>query len=118
MGQKFFEDKIILSESAGTISLGNGSRVTIGGQQYSLSAAVNVAADTTAAVTRYQVYAVESGGAVSLVTSTNENSVGPAGHSAWKLVGSYFSGDIGSFGSFVTITGKPETNVFECTPGS
>ena len=108
MGQILFKDKIgTLSESSGTITLA-ASKLTIGGQQYQTSA-LNVAGDYSSLNTRYQIYAVVSGGSVSLVVSQNENSVGPAGHSAWKLVGSYYSNGVAStgFGSFVSITGRP-----------
>lgn len=117
MGQVLLQDKITtLSESSGTITLASGARLTIGGQQFVTSSAINVAADLSSAITRYQIFAVESSGVVSLVISTNENSVGPAGEVAWKLVGSYFSGDVGNFGSFVTIDGTPETLTFNYTP--
>jgi len=111
MGQRLFEDKITnLSESGGTITLAAGARLTIGGQQYITNSALNVAVDVTSANVRYQVFAVLSGGAVILVTSQNENSVGPVGEDAWKLVGSYYTDDSIAFGSFVNIKGRPVTS--------
>lgn len=120
MGQRLFEDKITtLSEAGGTITLPAGARLTIGGQQYVTSAALNVAATVAAANTRYQVFAILSGGVPILSVSTNENSVGPAGAAAWKLVGSYYTNGNSSigFGSFVNIEGTPRTTAipFEWT---
>lgn len=112
MGQKLFEDRITtLSESGGTISLAAGARLTIGGQQYVTSSVLDVAADLSTANTRYQIYAVLSGGVPTLVVSQNENSVGPAGENAWKLVGSYYTNGASTvaFGSFVNIDGAPTT---------
>lgn len=107
MGQVLQKDRIgALSESSGTITLGS-SVLTIGGQQY-VTSALNVSATLAAANTRYQIYAVLNSGVVELVVSTNENSVGPVGYVAWKLVGSYLSASIGSFSSFISITGIPE----------
>jgi len=122
MGQRFLEDKITaLSESSGTITLASGARLTIGGQQYVTAGALNVAADLSNANTRYQIYAVRNAGATELVVSSNENSVGPAGHNAWKLVGSYYSNGESTvaFGSFVNIEGSPTTKggvEFELVP--
>jgi hypothetical protein len=110
MAQKglFGDDKIgALSESGGTITL-QPSILTIGGQQFSESV-LNVAANLTGQNTRYQIYAVRSGGVTSLVVSANENSSGPAGFTKWKLVGSYMTNGQSSvaFGSFLNIVGTP-----------
>lgn len=110
MGQVLLQDKIgALSEAGGTITL-QPSRLTIGGQQYTTSA-LNVAADVSSANTRYQIFATVTAGVVSLVVSQNENSVGPAGFNAWKLVGSYMTNGLSpiSFGSFINITDTPST---------
>lgn len=119
MGQKFYSDKILgLSYSAGVVTLGSGSILTIGGQQYTLSANVNLTLPTLASVTLYMLYAVASNGVVSLVQSTNVNSVGPSGQNAWKLVGAYYSNGIATpaFGAFVSIEGVPTSGVFQFTP--
>lgn len=123
MAQKLFTDKIgTLSHSAGNIqmlaSLSNPAYLTIGGQQYKITSTLVVALPAMSANTRYQVFAVQSGGVVSLVISQNENSVGPAGYNRWKLVGSLYSNGLSSvgFGSFVNITGVPVSNTWEYTP--
>jgi hypothetical protein len=109
MGQKFFEDKIgALSHSSGNIFLA-ASRLTIGGQQYATSN-LSVALPSMTANTRYQVFAVQSGGVVSLVISQNENSVGPAGYVSWKLVGSLYANEALSFGGFLNIKGVPSSD--------
>lgn len=110
MGQVLLPDKIgQLSEAGGTITLAP-SRLTIGGQQYDTSA-LNVAADVGLANTRYQIFAVRNAGNTELVISQNENSVGPAGFNAWKLVGSYYTNGLSSvgFGAFLNIKGSPKT---------
>lgn len=107
----FGVDKIgTLSESSGTITM-QASVLTIGGQQYNETSALTVAATLAAKNTRYQIYAVRSGGNTILVVSSNENSVGPAGYTAWKLVGSYYANGASTpaFGSFVNITGIPKS---------
>jgi hypothetical protein len=112
MAQRLYEDKIpVLTESSGTITLAAGARLTIGGQQYITSSALNVSADTSTANARWQVYAVVSGGVVSLVISQNENSVGPAGYTSWKLVGCYVNNGESApgFGTLVNIEGVPAT---------
>ena len=117
--QKLFEDKITtLTSSGGNINMPAGARLTIGGQQYSTSSQLSVPVNVDLANTRYQVYAILSGSAVQLVISQNENSVGPAGQSIWKLVGSYYTDGLDStgFGSFVTITGTPKTNRIDFVP--
>lgn len=102
MGQILQADSIgALSHSSGVITLA-ASRLTIGGQQY-VTSSLNrtISTDVTmTANTRYQIFAVVSGGVVSLRISTNENSVGPSGFSSWKLVGSFQSNRLSVFGSF------------------
>lgn len=120
MGQKFFEDKIgALSQSSGTILVGP-SFLTVGGQQYySASLSRAISSDVTmTANSRYQIFAVIVGGSLSLRISANENSVGPAGFTAWKLVGSFYSNGLSpvAFGSFVNIEGVPSTNTISYTP--
>lgn len=112
MGQKLFEDKITnLSESGGTITLAAGARLTIGGQQFTTSSALNVVANLSSVNTRYQIYAVLNSGVVELIVSANENSVGPAGYMAWKLVGSYYTNGKSpvTFGTFVNVKDVPHT---------
>lgn len=123
MAQQLFTDKIgTLTHSAGNItmaaSLSSPSYLTIGGRQYTVTSNLVVALPTLAANNRYQVFAVVSGGVPVLVISQNENSVGPAGYTSWKLVGSlYANGESPvTFGSFVNITGVPATNTFIHTP--
>jgi hypothetical protein len=107
---KFRTDKIVtLSQSTGVVSIQSGSILTIGGLQYELDAQKSVNLPTMTAHSRYQVYAVISGGDVILVVSSNENSIGPAGYTSWKLVGSLRANGSALFGSFITITGVPRT---------
>jgi hypothetical protein len=112
MGRVIGLDKIgTLSHSGGIITM-NPSLLTIGGQQYRTTSAITrtIATDITmAANTRYQIFAIVSGGVVSLKISANENSVGPAGSTSWKLVGSFYANGAASvaFGSFVNIEGMP-----------
>lgn len=99
----FGSDKIgSISESGGTITL-QPSILTIGGQQFNETVALNVSATLAAVNTRYQVYAVRSGGNTILAVSANENSIGPAGYTAWKLVGSYYTDGALGFDSFLNI---------------
>lgn len=99
-----------LTHGSGNINMGS-SIVTIGGLQYDTEGARSVALPAMSANTRYQVYAVINSGDVALVISQNENSVGPAGYSSWKLVGSFYSNGLASvaFGAFLSITGVPKT---------
>lgn len=113
MGQRLLEDKIgTLNESASNIVLGP-SRLTIGGQQYITTSNIQIAANLSSANTRYQVFAVENSGAVQLIISQNENSVGPSGYSAWKLVGSYYTGTLSQFLQFNNINGEEFQNILE-----
>jgi hypothetical protein len=121
MSQKLRNDKIgQLTHSAGNINMiassANPAFLTIGGQQYKVSSTLVVALPSMTANSRYQVFAVQSGGVVSLVISQNENSVGPVGYSRWKLVGSLYSNNTLVFGSFVNIKGVPVTNEIPYTP--
>lgn len=120
MGQILLEDKIgALSHSSGVITLA-ASRLTIGGQQYETSSLNRtIATDVTLiANSLYMIYAVLSGGVVSLRISTNVNSVGPAGFTIWKLVGAFYANGTTSpaFGDFVNIEGVPETGPILFTP--
>jgi len=117
MGQVRVKDKIgALSEGGGTITL-QPSILTVGGQQYTTNA-LNVALPAMAANTRYQIYAVSTVGIISLVISTNENSVGPAGYDAWKLVGSFRANGLTSvaFGAFINIVGIPKSGIIPYLP--
>ena len=110
------KDKIgTLSESGGNILL-QASILTIGGRQYETTNQISVALPAMTANSRYQVYAVQTAGVVSLVISQNENSTGPVGYAGWKLVGSLFADGVGTFGSFVTITGIPTSGIFNAGP--
>lgn len=85
-----------ISHSAGTIS------VRFGTKTYTL------VLSTLSSNTRYQIYLVPGG---TLVSSTNENSVGPAGYTSWILVGSFYSNGLASvgFGSFIDVINEPAT---------
>jgi len=116
MGQILREDEIgVLSELANAITLAS-SILTIGGQQYSTSS-LNVAADISSATTQYHIYAVLNAGNVELVTSLNDDSVGPAGYSAWKRVGSYFTDTVINFDYFVTDGVKKQSMEFSNKAG-
>lgn len=115
MPQKIFDDKIgQLTHSAGNItmaaSMSSPAFLTIGGQQYKVTSNLVAPLPTLEAAARYQVFAVQSGGVVSLVISQNENSVGPAGYASWKLVGSLMADDFAQFGSFLNIKGVPSSD--------
>lgn len=119
MGKVFGPDKIgALTHNSGTITLGR-STLTIGGQQYRTSAilAVSVPAIMTA-VTCYYIYAVLFSGSLTLTISTNANSVGPSGYTAWKLVGAFYSNGLSgvTFGSFINLEGPPSTEWFGYDP--
>jgi hypothetical protein len=109
-------DKIVsLNHNAGFINMGAGSIVSIGGLQYTTDGVKSVllSSITLTANGRFQIYAVISGGDVILVLSTNENSVGPAGYTSWKLVGSFYANSQTSigFGGFINIKGLPSASV-------
>jgi hypothetical protein len=122
MGQKFKDDKIgTLSHSSGTITMTGSSStyLTIGGQQYQVTSNLSrlISTDVTmAANTRYQIYAVVSGGALALRISANENSVGPAGFTSWKLVGSLMANQAATFASFLNIRGIPSSSLYSDGP--
>lgn len=114
MGQRLREDKITaLTESGGTITMPAGAILTIGGQQYVTTSDLNVAADLGSANSRYQIYAILNVGVVELEVSSNENSVGPAGASAWKLVGSYYTGTQSQFLQFADVMHAAYSNIKE-----
>lgn len=121
MPQRFgAKEKIgTLTNLGASVQLGP-SLLTIGGQQYRTTTNLTVAYPAMTANTRYFIYAVQTAGVVSIVISTNVNSVGPSGVSAWKLVGAFYSNGITgniAFGSFVNIEGVPVSqNVILFTP--
>ncbi len=121
MAQKIRDDKIgALSHSAGNIlmaaSIASPAYLTIGGQQFKVTTQLSVAVGSLTANTRYQIYAVQSAGVVSLVISLRENSLGPVGYSRWKLVGSILSNYLGAFGAFINIKGVPRCAQFDNGP--
>lgn len=106
-------DKITaLNHITGTYNLASGAILTIGGLQYTTDAVKSVTPSGLAGTQRYQIYAVISAGDVILVVSTNENSVGPAGSTSWKLVGCFYTDGMSSvgFGAFMNIKGIPKTD--------
>ena len=116
MGQKLYTDRIgALSFSSPNVIL-QPSILTIGGQQYVTTSALNVSPTGLSAASLYMIYAVQTAGVVSLVLSTNVNSVGPSGYSSWKLVGAFYSNDTPAFGAFVNIEGPPECGAVGFTP--
>lgn len=93
-----------ISHLSGTIS------VRFGTKTYTL------VLSTLSSNTRYQIYLVPGG---TLVSSTNENSVGPAGYTSWILVGSFYSTSqtVPVFGSFIRdLFGVPETEEYAWVP--
>lgn len=106
MGQKIKEDKIgSLSHSSGVITL-QASILTIGGQQYTTSA-LQLTLSGLSVHTTYMLYVVLNSGVPTLVSSTNVNSVGPAGFASWKLVGAFIANQSAAFGAFLNIEGVP-----------
>lgn len=87
------------------------SVLTIGGLQYHTEATLIASLPALTANNRYQVFAVLNAGAVELAVSQNENSQGPAGFNAWKLVGSFMANGESSvaFGAFLNIKGDIST---------
>jgi hypothetical protein len=111
MGQVLKSDVLgTLAHNAGTLTL-TSARLTIGGQQYSVTSVSRLISTdvTVTASTTYFVYAVISAGLVALRISTNVNSMGPSGFSAWKLIGAFLANDTPAFGSFMNIEGTPRT---------
>lgn len=102
----------VMSHNGGLLSLAP-SLLKIGGLWRRTIATIQVAVPAVMLPnTRYQVFAVDAGGgAVSLVVSINENSVGPAGYTRWALVGSFYSTGhtVPVWGAFVNISGVPNT---------
>lgn len=93
-----------LTHSAGTITAIFGTKVY---QTVISGLAANV---------RYQLYLIPNG---TMIFSVNENSVGPAGQSSWLLVGAFYANaaTVAAFGSFVNISGSPETETEITEPG-
>ena len=117
MGQILFSEIVKpLINSSPIITLPSGSILNIGGQQYLVSSAVNLTLSGLTTLNLYMVYAVVTGGAVTLVTSTNNNSVGPGGATSWRLVGAFYASTATTVGSFVNIRGVPTTNNTLYTP--
>lgn len=105
-----------LSHSSGVITLNvppgqSFNVITIGGQQYRTASLFRtISADVTLLEnTLYMVFAVVSGGVVSLRISSNFNSVGPVGFTAWQLVGAFYSDGASLLGSFLNPNTEPET---------
>lgn len=117
MGQILRADKIktMTKVTATQLSLPANSYFTIGGQQFTNSTDLSVTLSGLSANTLYFVYAVRSSGVTSLVVSANVNSQGPAGYSAWKLVGAFYTDNSSQYGSFVNIEGVPESDVVPFT---
>ena len=106
MGQKFFEDSIgTLTQSSGIITLGTSS-ITIGGQQYQVSSATYTLSGLVAS-TKYYLYAVVSGGVLTLVPSTNVITVGPAGYTSWKFIRAFTTNSSAGFGAFSGMISDP-----------
>ena len=106
MGQKFFEDSIgTLTQSSGTITLGTSS-ITVGGQQYQVSS-VTYTLSGLVASTKYYLYAVVSGGVLTLVPSTNAITVGPAGYTSWKFIRAFTTNSSAGFGAFSGMISDP-----------
>lgn len=112
MGSILRKDKIgALQESGGNILL-QASILTIGGRQYETTTQIQVALPSLTANSRYQVYAVQTAGVVSLVISVNENSQGPAGYNSWKLVGSFLTDNVPAFDEFTSIKMAPKRKAY------
>jgi len=111
MGKIFRQDRLgALQHSGGNITLGP-SILTIGGQQFETSATISRPLPGIGLNSRAQVFAVIVSGAVELRIDVAENSAGPLGFNAWKLVGSLYTNNAGAFGSFVNIEGTPTTDL-------
>ena len=112
MGAALGIDKIgTLSHSSGIITLNvpagqQFNVITIGGQQYRIGAlSRTISTDVSLSInTLYLIFAVVVGGTVQLRISTNLNSFGPSGFSAWNLIGAFYSNGLGSpsFGAFIS----------------
>jgi hypothetical protein len=104
-----------LAHSAGNITVDAGSRLTIGGQQYTTSAQLSVALPSLTANGLYFIYATLNAGVPQLTISQNVNSVGPVGFASWKLIGALYANGMSpvAFGSFVNIEGSPQSEVID-----
>lgn len=113
-------------------SNGQSTRLTIGGQQFALSATLTLTTSGTGAngldagalgaIQLWYVYAVvnQSSFAVALVASQTAPSAGPAMPSgygtAYKLVGAFYTDGSSTVGSTVPITGTATTSWMSYTP--
>jgi len=126
MGQILFTDKIgQLTYSNPNVnmlsSISSPSYITIGGQQYTVTANLSVSTGSLTANNLYFVYAVQTAGVVSLAVSTNVNSIGPAGFASWKLIGAFYSDASSIFNAFVSkssITPSTFNVITSTTPGT
>jgi len=108
------QEKIGALTNVGNVISLAASVLNVGGQQYTTTSNLTMTASGLTSNGLYMIYAVVESGAVKLVQSANVNSVGPAGYSAWKLVGAFYAtwnGSI-SFGGFVNIEGVPESGLY------
>lgn len=113
MSRRWSEDVFkLVKVSATQVKLASGSAVTIGGQQAHLAADIFLTPSLTANAI-YMIYAVRSGGVVSLVASTNANSVGPVGYTAWKLVGALLTNNSSQIGSLLDLNTGSTLEPFE-----
>lgn len=95
----------------------SGSQFILGGKFYQQSTELTVNLTGLSANTLYMVYAVISGNLITNITySTNFNTVGPAGATAWKLIGAFYSSGASTFGSLVNIEGVPTSDIIPYTP--
>lgn len=118
MGQFFYPEYVpqLVKTSSTQVKLPSGAILNIGANQYKTLSDIYLNL-TMSANTLYMVYAVVSGGSVMLVQSTNVNSVGPSGYSAWKLVGAFYSNTAATEILYlVNVEGRPETE-FASNPG-
>jgi hypothetical protein len=124
MGQKLQNDKIgTLSQSSGIITMAatssSPSYLSIGGQQYQVTASLSRTITTDVTLTAknlYHIYAVVSGGVVDLRISANVNSVGPSGFTSWLLIGAFYSTSSSTFDNFINKTGRILTTQY--SPGA
>lgn len=96
-----------------------GSQFIVGGTFYQQATDLTINLTSLSANTLYMVYAVMSGGVITGITySTNVNSVGPVGATAWKLIGAFYSNGLASpaFGGLVNISGSPRTDWITAVP--
>lgn len=106
MGQKFFEDTIgTVIHSSGVLTLSE-SRITLGGQQEYFNS-LSYTISGLVASTKYNLFLVNSGSALSLVPSTNSISVGPTGYTLFKYIRSFVTNSLSAFGSFSGLISDP-----------